>query len=454
MRSWLRAFRAWLDDTDIPDPVDRRNAPALQVLLALIGLLALFNVALFTAATVGSQRHVAPDKAFALASMLIVGVVSWISFATIRTGRLHLAVKIFVASLLIALAMVYTRIGIRFLSNEPLALLPLGIGGLVLGRRVLWQVVGALCVICVLSVTAEVLRTQAHSAQDIYPLAGLAFSSMGTFLLIAILLDRTVAALRESLADSNEKQVELADALAQLHIEISERERAQGQLIHAKKMDVVGRLAAGIAHDFGNIISIIHGFASRRDALADRGMNALISAMAGIDKAAQRADIINRRLMNFSRLQHPSEEDFDAVDALEELTPMIRQLFPSRVVLDVRLQCQRAMVRMDRGHFDLALFNIASNARDAMPADGVFSIVCRVTSDRLLVELSDTGVGISSEVMASIFEPFYTTKPVGQGTGLGLSMTSEMLKGAGGSVHVASKSGEGTTFSILLPLQM
>lgn len=451
MRTWFVAARRWLSNIDVADPVDRRNAPVLQVLLLLVGVMALSNSVLYLVAASSSHRAIPADKAFAVAAMLIVGAVSWGSLLLIRIGRLRLGVKVFIAALLVALAIIYSRIGVQFLANEPLALLPLGIGGLVLGRQTLWIVFASLTAISLAAVGFELGRMGGVRGDDVVPLAGMAMASIVTFLLIALLLDRTVAALRESLAESNVRGAELAQALARLQVEMAERERAQDQLVHAQKMEVAGRLASGIAHDFGNVLAIISGFASRRDALADRGVDALLNALKGIETASRRADIINRRLLNFSRSETQASR-FDAALALRELQPMIRQLFPSRVEVVVEDSEGEAWVFLDRAHFELAIFNIASNARDAMVGEGVFRLACRLDAGGdVHVLAQDTGVGIAPEVLPQVFEAFYTTKPVGQGTGIGLSMTREMLVRAGGSISVRSTSGQGTCFTICLP---
>ncbi|TAA38815.1 sensor histidine kinase [Pseudoxanthomonas winnipegensis] len=455
VRSWPAVIRTWLTDIDIPDPVDRRNAPVLQLLLLLIGLIASFNPVLFLVTSLLDHRQIPAEKILVVIAMLIVGAVSWISFLTIRAGRLRLAVKIFVAALLIALTIIYSRIGVQYLTNEPLALLPLGIAGLVLGRQALWSVFASLTAICVISIGMELVRIAAPGSSDAVPLAGMGLNAVGTFLLIALVLDRTVTALRESLAESNSHRRELADALSRLHTEMAERERAQARLVHAQKMEVTGRLASGIAHDFGNIISIIAGFASRRHVLADRGVDALVNALKNIEMASQRADIISRRLLNFSRRQDTSATRFDAGGMLLELKPMIRQLFPSRVDIAVDAESRPALVYLDRAQFELAIFNIASNARDALVGEGLFTILCRCSADgeTVQIELADTGLGIPPAVLPHIFDAFYTTKPIGQGTGLGLSITRDMIEQAGGSIRAESTPGAGTRFLITLPAQ-
>ncbi len=455
MRPRLRSIRRWLGDLPISDPVDLRNAPVLQLLFALVGLIAFANTALYAVSLPSRALPVPIDTWFALVGMLLVGTVSWTSLAMIRFGHLRGAVMVFITALLVCLAAVYSRIGVSNLSNDPLPLLPLGISGLVLGRRALWMVFLALAAICMGSALMDLLRDAgpAHPPAA-FALGGLVLVTLGAYLLITLLLDRTVTALRESLAEANRQRRDLELANQQLRHEMAERERAQEQLLHAQKLEVVGRLASGVAHDFDNVINVISGYAQRREQLADRGTDALVKAMGGIEMAARRAHAISRKLLNFSRCDTSQPVLFDVGAALRELQPMVRQLFPSQV--RVRMECtDTAMaVRMDRDQLELMVLNIASNARDALAGEGCFTIDCASDATGSLVEirLRDSGPGIPDDVLPHIFESFYTTKPMGQGTGLGLSVMSDIVSAAGGDISVSTAAGEGTCFLLRLPL--
>ncbi|WP_024892143.1 sensor histidine kinase [Luteimonas huabeiensis] len=450
--STFRSFWRWLGSAPIADPVDRRNAPFLQLLFAAVGTITFSSVALYTVRLREPHPPIPPDAWFGLACTLLVGTVSWVSFWLIRRGLLRAGVKFFVVALLVSLAIAYSRLGVGELTNDPVPLLPLAIGGLVLGRRALWGVFAVLAAICVASALAELARSLGTPGHSSLRLAGLALVTVGAYLLIALLLDRTVAALRESLAESDRRRHELERVNAQLRQEMAERERAQEQLIHAQKMELVGRLASGVAHDFDNIINVIAGYARRREQLADRGTAALVDAMGGIEIASRRALAISRKLLNFSRRPEGRPERFDLGEALRELQPMLRQLFRAGVQLRLDAPEDALTAAMDRDQLELVVLNIAANARDAVGERGRFAIECSREGDTALLRLADDGCGIPDHVLPHVFEPFFTTKPAGEGTGLGLSLVREMVEAAGGRIEAHSRVGEGSRFEIRLPL--
>ncbi|KLJ00844.1 hypothetical protein WQ56_08450 [Luteimonas sp. FCS-9] len=436
------------------DPVDRRNAPFLQLLFAVVGLITFSSVALYALRLRAPHPPVPLDAWFGLACTLLVGAVSWTSLWLVRRGLLRTGVKFFVVALLASLAIAYSRLGVGELATDPVPLLPLAIAGLVLGRRALWGVFAVLAAICAGSALAELARSLGTPAHSSLRLSGLALVTIGAYLLITLLLDRTVAALRESLAESDRGRHELERVNAQLRREMAERERAQEQLIHAQKMELVGRLASGVTHDFDNIINVIAGYAKRREQLADRGTAALLDAMGGIEIASRRALALSRKLLNFSRRPKGRPERFDIGEALRELQPMVRQLFGAEVQVRLDTPAEALPVTMDRDQLELVVLNIAANARDAMHERGRFAIECATTAagDAVRLQLADDGCGIPEAVLPHIFEPFYTTKPIGQGTGLGLSLVREMVEAAGGRIEAHSRIGAGSRFDIRLPL--
>ncbi|MCD9004781.1 two-component sensor histidine kinase [Luteimonas sp. XNQY3] len=450
----FRSFHRWLETAPVTDPVDRRNAPFLQLLLVAVGTVALLNTLLCLLAIGFFDWALPPGAGFALAGATLIGAASWASLWQIRQGRLRVAVHLFVAALLIGMTIGYSYISVRELVADPIPLLALVTVGLVLGHRSLWRALGLICLLCIAVAVSELVRTADDPAISPVGIAGTALAVMGSYLLITLLLDRTIAALRETLAESEQRRRELERVNAQLRQEMAERERAQERLIHAQKMEVVGRLASGVAHDFDNIINVISGYAKRREQLADRGTGALVEAMGGIETASRRALAISRKLLNFSRAPVSRPEAFDLGEALRELQPMVRQLFRAGVRIDVHAGDEALVVHMDRDQLELMVLNIAANARDALGPSGRFSIDCSrdTAGDAVLVRLRDDGSGIPASVLPHIFEPFYTTKPVGQGTGLGLSVVRDMVAAAGGHIGVQSREGEGTCFSIRLPL--
>ena len=238
-----------------------------------------------------------------------------------------------------------------------------------------------------------------------------------------------------------------------LRHEMGERERAQAQLIHAQKVDAVGRLAGGIAHDFNHVLSVVLGYAGQRQRLAEAGNDALLRAMEGIETAARRGSVICRKLLGFSRQDVARPDMFDVAQALRELEPMLRQLFdasPVAIGFDLHDGCMP--VRLDRGQFDLMVLNIAANARDAMPAGGRFDLRAAPQPDGgAEIALSDDGYGMTTQVSGRIFEPFYTTKSAENGTGLGLALVHDLVIKAGGSIAVDSVPERGSTFRIRFP---
>jgi signal transduction histidine kinase len=270
-------------------------------------------------------------------------------------------------------------------------------------------------------------------------------------MLMAAILDRTISALRESLAESHARSRELQR-------EMAERERAQTQLIHAQKMEAAGRLASGIAHDFNNVLGVILGFANERNRLDDpdpdarRDALALAQALEGVDEAARRGAAINRKLLSFSRQEPARAETFDAGDAMRELEPMLRRLLGSSVRLHVVANESPMPIRIDRSQFELMLFNIAANARDAMPGGGDFDIrVSPAEMSGVEIVLRDNGQGMTETVRELAFEPFFTTKPQCSGTGLGLSVAYSLVRSADGRIEIESAPGAGTTLHIHLP---
>jgi len=268
---------------------------------------------------------------------------------------------------------------------------------------------------------------------------------------IVVILDLSVTSLRQGLAESNMHR-------EQLQQETAERLRMQEQLLHAQKMDAVGRLASGIAHDLNNMLEIILGFTTERDRIDESSSEhhkdtlVLADALEGVELAARRGSAICRKLLNFSRLEVAHSETFDAASALRELQSLLRQSLPESVQLKIETPVTPLPIHFDRSQFELALFNLVGNARDAMPDGGKCTIaIARDGPMGVVLSIIDTGTGMSKETRSRIFEPFFTTKPSGQGTGLGLVVVHGLIESAGGHIEVDSAVGLGTSFRIFLP---
>ena len=246
---------------------------------------------------------------------------------------------------------------------------------------------------------------------------------------------------------------ELADANARLRAESMEREKVEDALRQAQKMEAVGQLTGGIAHDFNNLLTIIKSSTDllRRPDLVEARRKRYVDAIA---ETVDRASKLTGQLLAFARRQTLKPEVFDACERVRQTTDMLASIVGSRIKIARHIPQVPWHVEADISQFETALVNLAVNARDAMDGEGLLSL--RVEAGAapgvVTVSLGDTGSGIPPEALSRIFEPFFTTKEVGKGTGLGLSQVFGFAKQSGGDVSVVSTVGEGTTFTLTLPL--
>ena len=255
------------------------------------------------------------------------------------------------------------------------------------------------------------------------------------------------------------------------HRDITERRVMEGalrrselQLRQAQKMEAVGRLAGGVAHDFNNVLTAIFGYA---DLLLDQfsADDPRRADIVEIRHSADRAAALTRQLLAFSRKQVVQPQTLDLNQTVRSVEKLLGRLVSDDVEVELDLSPQLGEVLADPGSIEQVLMNLAANARDAMPDGGRLRVATRnehvegelddrpglVAGDYVVLAVSDTGVGISSEVREHIFEPFFTTKEPGKGTGLGLATVYGVVKQSGGTVYVESEVGQGTTFVIYLP---
>ena len=248
-------------------------------------------------------------------------------------------------------------------------------------------------------------------------------------------------------------------------IDNTESHRLQQQLFHAQKMEAIGRLAGGVAHDFNNLLTVISG--NNRLLAEDVEGNESASDFCGeIARAAERASALTRQLLAFGRRQVLQPRVLALNDAVKAIEQMARRLIGEDIQLVTRLAPDLGHVKADAGQIDQVIMNLVANARDAMPDGGQITVetanidlsddysrrhVGVSAGSYVMLSISDTGVGMTPEVLSRLFEPFFTTKEKGKGTGLGLSIVYGIVKQNGGDLFVYSEPGHGTTFKIYLP---
>jgi PAS domain S-box-containing protein len=237
-------------------------------------------------------------------------------------------------------------------------------------------------------------------------------------------------------------------------------ERAQEQLAQSQKMEAIGQLTGGVAHDFNNLLMIVSGQAQLMKKRARDPKD--IRSIDAIEQAAQSGANLTRQLLTFARRQRLTRVSADLGERLTAIHDLLASSIGGAVKLEIDVAPGTWPVETDIGELELALVNIAVNARDAMPHGGIFSItahnvtltghgVTLLEGDFVALALEDSGSGIKPEVLSRVFEPFFTTKEVGKGTGLGLSQVYGFARQAGGDVHVSSHEGEGATVTLFLP---
>ncbi len=248
-------------------------------------------------------------------------------------------------------------------------------------------------------------------------------------------------------------------------IDATEQKALELKFAQSHKMEAVGKLAGGVAHDFNNVLTAIIGFS---DLLLQthRPTDAAYRDIMNIRSSANRAADLVQQLLAFSRRQTLQPKVLELGEVLTDLAPLLNRSLGETIELKILPGRDLWYVKADKGQFVQVIINLAVNAKDAMPDGGCLTIRTRNISEResvklgalnlaageyVLIEVEDTGVGIPPEVMSKIFEPFFTTKDVGKGTGLGLSTVYGIVKQTGGYVSAESEVGRGTTFRVYLP---
>lgn len=250
--------------------------------------------------------------------------------------------------------------------------------------------------------------------------------------------------------------------------DITERKKLETQLIHAQKMEAVGRLAGGIAHDFNNILTAMIGYCtlSKMKMKEDDPQKYYIEQVLAL---SERAASLTNGLLAFSRKQVINTQPINVNDAVHKVEKLLARLIGEDISLKTVLKDINLIILADTFQIEQVLINLATNARDAMPNGGSLIITTERTmmddsfidahgygkeGEYALITVSDSGTGMEKSILGRIFEPFFTTKELGSGTGLGLSIVYGIIKQHNGFINVYSEIGKGTTFRIYLPLVM
>jgi two-component system, cell cycle sensor histidine kinase and response regulator CckA len=234
--------------------------------------------------------------------------------------------------------------------------------------------------------------------------------------------------------------------------DVSERRELEDRLRQAQKLEAIGLLAGGVAHDFNNMLTAITGYSHLAVGALDSGRDVRRSDLEEIAKAADRAGALTSQLLAFSRKQMLRPEVIDLNDVVGDLDKMLRRLIGEHIDVVTAFGAGLGRVKADRSQLEQVIVNLVVNARDAMRDGGTLTITTSSgESDDVVLCVSDTGHGMDAATRERIFEPFFTTKEVGQGTGLGLATVYGVVKQSGGHLSVESEPGAGAEFRIYLP---
>jgi signal transduction histidine kinase len=263
-------------------------------------------------------------------------------------------------------------------------------------------------------------------------------------------LNRLVPAVRRAMQDVENR---------------AERKKLEEQFIQAQKMEVVGHLASGVAHDFNNILAVIMGYSNL--ILSDLGPESPLKKYAEeILHASDRAAALTQQLLVFSRKQTVQPVVLDLNEVVANLDKMLRRLIGENIALTMVPGKETGRIKADAGYVGQVLMNLVVNARDAMPNGGRLAIatgdvtfdendahICAgmIPGDYVMLSVSDTGTGMTDEVKKRLFEAFFTTKPLGKGTGLGLATCQTIVQQCCGHIEVQSELGKGSTFKVYFP---
>lgn len=250
-----------------------------------------------------------------------------------------------------------------------------------------------------------------------------------------------------------DRVADLEAANLQLKHEIEQRQRAEAALVQSQKMEAIGQLTGGLAHDFNNLLTAVVG---NLDLIRARATDPRIVRQADhAFKAAERGSKLTAQLLAFSRTQKLATVAVDLNALIDGMSELLSQTIGAEITVETKLLSGLPHALADANQLELAILNLAINARDAMPKGGTLAISTRrhaADKERVMICVVDTGTGMAPDVVARAFDPFFTTKPPGKGTGLGLSQVYGVVRQIGGEITIDTTVGKGTTINIALPV--
>ena len=286
---------------------------------------------------------------------------------------------------------------------------------------------------------------------------GVTFLVLMAFLMVLV-LGRAQATLASANVELEARASELSDANRELQVQMEERERAEEALRQSQKMEAIGQLTGGVAHDFNNILMVASSGLDLLDRTSDPDRRQ--SLKDGIRQAVDRGASLTRQLLAISRRTALQPQVIDLKAQIEGMRVLLDRSLREDISVGLDLEEGLWPVEVDPSQLEVALLNIAVNARDAMPSGGTITVRARnlaelsdgeLRGDYVELAIVDEGQGMARETLRRVFEPFFTTKGVGKGTGLGLAQVYGFTRASGGDVRVESEPGEGTTVNLYLP---
>jgi signal transduction histidine kinase/ActR/RegA family two-component response regulator len=464
--------RRWLGRVPTADPFERRTAITVQAFC--IGLAALLCVNTALDLTISARPTYATSVLGSATDLLSLAACLSAIFC-IRRGRIRLAYALLVSGFVSTLFMSLAVRGLEYHSGFLLRVFAilLVLPALLLGRRALWWTMLTLLAGMGIGHLRDLGLLGPHVAQAAAPPPlGLWGQAIAVMILLAIVLDRFGAALAEAYTqalrrqqDAESARLALTGAMASLEAEMAQRAQAEALLVHAQRLEAVGRLSGGVAHDFNNLLTAIIGFAelSRNDRVSSDTRREYLDHLI---QAADRGTKLTRQLLTLARRQIVEPRVIRIEERLASVEPLLRRLVGEQVRIERLSHGVAHSVRIDPEQLDQVLMNLAVNAGDAMPVGGTLRFETDlvqvpagpealadglVAGPHVRLRVTDDGQGMDAETLDHLFEPFFTTKAVGAGTGLGLATCSGIIARANGAIQVQSALGKGTTFEILLP---